>query len=121
MSLVDVEAMIVGFLGARLSESVATKVPADRPASFVRVWRTGGVATSRVLDRPMITVQAWAPNTVDAGALAGRCRDALFNEYTAMPLVRGVEEISGLYFDPDPDSGVDRYTFTVQLSVRAKR
>ena len=40
--------------------------------------------------------------------------------YTAMPLVRGVDETSGPYFDPDPDTNIDRYSFTHQLSVRAK-
>jgi hypothetical protein len=38
-----------------------------------------------------------------------------------MPLVRAVEEVTGPYFDPDPGTGVDRYSMSVQLSVRAKR
>lgn len=118
--LIDAEALIRDFLDARLDVRVATKVPKNRPDTFVRVWRTGGSAVNRILDRPMITVQAWAKNSVAASDLSRECRDMLFASYTAMPLVRGVDETSGPYYDPDPDTGIDRYTFTHQLSVRAK-
>jgi hypothetical protein len=122
MNLVDAEAMVRAFLDARISPvKVHTMVPAVRPVKFVRAWRTGGSAVNRVLDRPQITVQAWDETTLGASALARLCRDELFNNYTVMPLVRGVEEISGLYFDADPGTGIPRYTFTVALSVRAKR
>lgn len=122
MNFVDVESLARGFLIPVVSPvSVHTKVPATRPATFVRVWRTGGAAANRVLDRPIITVQVWGPDSVSAATLAGVCREALLSEGPSLPLVRGVEEVSGLYFDPDPSTGVDRYTFSVQLSVRAQR
>lgn len=118
--LVDAEKIVRDFLDARLDVPVSTKVPKDRPTTFVRVWRTGGAAVNRILDRPMITVQAWAPNSVAASDLSTLCRNLLLAGYTAMPLVRGVDETSGPYFDPDPDTNIDRYSFTHQLSVRAK-
>lgn len=122
MKLVDVEAMVRTFLLAEIDPvKVHTAVPATRPKTFVRAWRTGGAADNRIVERAQITVQAWGESTVTASELASVCRDALFNRYTAMPLVRGVQEITGLYFDPDPGTGIPRYTFTVVLTVRAKR
>jgi hypothetical protein len=122
MNLPDVEALVRAFLASVVAPvKVATAVPAQRPAEFVRAWRTGGAAVNRILDQPQITVQAWAQGSVRASEIAQVCRTALFNDYPTMPLVRGVEEVSGLYFDPDPDTNVPRYTFTVILNVRARR
>lgn len=121
MRFPDVEVMVRQFLLARLSVPVATKVPSSRPASFVRVWRSGGAAINRVLDQPVMTVQAWASDDGEAAELARVCREALLSDYTSMPLVRGVEEVGGPYFDPDPDTGIDRYTFNMSLQVRARR
>lgn len=119
MSFPDSEALVVQFLRLRLGAThVGTKVPRDRPDVFVRVWRTGGASANRVLDQPLITVQAWGS---DSHKLIERCRDWLLNDYTFMPPVRGIEEVSGSYYDPDPDTNIDRYTFTVQLRVRAHR
>lgn len=122
MRFPDVEAMVRGFLALRRAPvKVVTKVPADRPVTFVRSWRTGGASLNRVLDQPIITVQGWGPDSVSASRLAEDCREDLLHDWSLMPLVRGVEEVTGLYFDPDPQTGIDRYTFSVQLQVRAKR
>lgn len=119
MRFPDSEALVVQFLKMKLGAvHVSTKVPKTRPAEFVRVWRTGGAAANRVLDQPIITVQAWGVNSHD---LIRQCREWLFNEYVLMPLVRGVEETTGPYFDPDPGSNEDRYSCSVQLQVRAAR
>lgn len=119
MRFPDSEAMLVQFLGEKVFPlHVGTKVPKDRPAEFVRVWRTGGAAANRVLDQPTLTIQAWGPNSYE---LIRVCREAVLNEYTLMPLVRGVEEITGPYFDPDPGTSIDRYSCSVQLQVRARR
>lgn len=119
MRFPDSEAMVVSFLEDRLAPlKVSTKVPKVRPAEFVRVWRTGGAAANRVLDRPTLTIQAWGPNSHE---LIRVCREAILNEYTQMPLVRGVEEITGPYYDPDPGSNADRYSCNLQLQVRAAR
>lgn len=102
--------------------SVYIKVPATRPKTFLRVWRTGGAAVNRVLDEPLITVESWSSES-DKIAVdnANAARELLLNASGVMPLVRGVEEVTGLYYDPDPVSGVTRYTFTVRLRVRAAR
>lgn len=119
MRFPDSEALVVQFLQMKLGAiPVSTKVPKVRPSVFVRVSRSGGAASSRVLDQPILTVEAWGDS---AHELIRECREALFNEYTLMPLVRGVEEVSGPYFSPDPASNVDRYICNVQLQVRAHR
>jgi len=122
MRFVDVEAMGRTFLLATTSApKVVTQVPANRPTKFVRLFRTGGAADNRVLERAQLTVQGWATTTGDAFDLASECREAFLNKYTLMPLVRGVEETGGLHVDPDPDTGTPRYTFTIQLMVRSGR
>lgn len=120
--LPDVEALVVAFLNGNLTPPVKTRVPNPRPDAFVRAWRTGGTAVNRVLERATITVQAWGADsndTVAAAELAGQARHALLNAYTEMPLVRGVVEMTAPYYDPDPGTGIARYTFTHQLLVRA--
>lgn len=122
MSLPDVEAMGQTFLNALVTPTpVVTLVPAVRPTRFVRVWRTGGAAENRVLERAQLTVQGWDADKADAFTLTSRCRNAFLNNYTQMRLVRGVNEVGGLYFDPDPDTGIPRYTFTVEMMVRSGR
>lgn len=119
MRFPDSEAMLVQFLGMKVAPlHVGTKVPKTRPDQFVRVWRTGGAAVNRVLDQPTLTIQAWGPNSFE---IIRVCREAVLNEYTLMPLVRGVIEITGPYFDPDPGSNTDRYSCNMQLQVRAQR
>lgn len=120
MRFVDVEAMGRTFLLATTSApKVVTKVPANRPAKFVRLFRTGGAADNRVLERAQLTVQGWATTTGDAFDLTSECREAFLHQYTLMPLVRGVEETGGLHVDPD--TGTPRYTFTIALLVRSGR
>lgn len=121
VELPDVEAMVGAFLREHFSVPVSTKVPNPRPVRFIRAWRTGGSASSRVLEQAQVTITCSAANSVQASDDARAARSALMNEYTGMPLVRGVEEISGPYFDPDPDTNGDRYSFTVRLVVRAAR
>jgi len=117
----DAEKLARDFLAARLEPTVATKVPNPKPDRFVRAWRTGGVAENRVVDKPIITVTCTAPDSVTAAADAGAARSAFLNESAAMPLVRQIEEITGLYYDPDPDTNEDRYSFSVQMTVRGRR
>ena len=118
----DAEGMCVAFAKPRTSASVATKVPATRPALYARIYRTGGAASNRVVDNPQMTVTVGAAGgSVAAEGEARKLRHAFLNDYTAMPLVRGVREITGLYYDPDPDTGEDRYSFTFQMTVRGKR
>lgn len=122
MRFVSAEELVIDFLNPRLVPRVTTRVPNPRPESFVQVRRTGGAAQNRVVDRPQITVTSWhESDEAAAEAVALTCRDALLSDHVDMPLVRGVTESGGLYYDPDPDSGSPRYTFTVSMAVRAPR
>lgn len=121
MRFPDTDAMVLSFLTPRVSVPVHVTVPADRPVSFIRAWRNGGSAASRVLDNATVTVEAWSGSSVEAATLAEDVRGLFHHSYTAMPLVRGVEEISGPYSIPDPESGSPRYRFSVRLRVRAAR
>lgn len=116
------EAMAVAFARTVLpSTTVGTKVRKPRPVRYARVWRTGGGALNRAVERAQITVTCGATDALVASADASALRKAFLNDYTRMPLVRGVEEVTGLHYDPDPDTGEDRYTFTVALTIRGKR
>ncbi len=121
VELPDAEAIAVDFLNARRPDSPAsTKVPNPRPARFTRAWRTGGATENRVLDRPIITVTCEAADSVTASADATAARNEFLNSSGRMSLVRGVE-VMNLYYDPDPDTNADRYTFAVRMRVRAAR
>lgn len=121
VELVDAEAMAVDFLNSISTDSPAsTKVPNPRPARFTRAWRTGGAALNRLVDEPIITVTCEAGDSVTASSDATAARNAFLNGAVAMPLVRRVE-VMNLYYDPDPDTNEDRYTFAVRLRVRAAR
>ncbi len=118
----DAEALYRKYLADALEGvRVATLVPNPRPAEFIRAWRTGGTAMNRVVDRAQITVQVWAESTVAASGLANRARHLSLEAAGGMPLVRGVTETSGVYADPDPATGSPRYTFTHELTIRARR
>lgn len=117
----DVEAMVRKYLADGLAIRVATEVPNPRPVEFIRSWRTGGTALNRVVDRAQITNQIWAESTVRAAAVAGEARILMLAASGALPLVRSVTEIAGVYADPDPATGIPRYTFTHELTIRARR
>lgn len=121
MRFPDSEAMVVTFLRSHVTVPVSTKVPNPRPDSFVRVWRNGGSASNRVLESPQFTVDAYGLSTVQASSLAADCRHAFLNNYTEMPLVRGVRETVGPYSVPDTDADGERYRFSIQMQVRAAR
>lgn len=121
VEFVDVETMLVQFVAARTGVRVGTRLPKTLSAEFVRLWRTGGPALNRVLDRPQVTFECWAGSSVRAAELAADVRRALLNDLGGLPLVRGVEEMTGLHYDPDPDREVERYSFTFIFRVRGTR
>ena len=122
MGFADIEAVLLAFFGTRMpGVRFEVDVPADRPAEFVLLRRNGGPAANRVVDRPLITVDAWAASSARAAELVELVRGVFLGEGTTIPRVRGVTEISGPYNNPDDESGSPRYRFSVQLTVRAVR
>ena len=122
----DVEGAAVTFLRTGLSSlgksaTVATKVPSTMPASMVRVSLTGGTRENVVTDRPQLTVECWAPDTVAASDLARTCHGLMHSAagFTVGTVwVRRAEDIGGVQFFPDHDTAKPRYQFTVRWFVR---
>ena len=122
MNFPDVEAICIAELSPVSSPiDVSGKWPNPLPDRHVRVWRTGGSAVNRVLERPIITVTAKAESMGASFDILNACRQHVLNTFGSLTLVRGVEEVGGPYYDPDPETGDDRYTFSFQLTVRAAR
>ena len=112
----SVQATLVAALKAVLTVPVSTKVPAQRPASFVRLVRVGGSRPNLVTDRSIVTFECWAadePAAERLGALTSAHVYAL-----APDTVRRVKEAAGLQSFPDPLSETPRYQFTLQIDTR---
>lgn len=110
---------MIGLL-ATVGPDVSAKVPLPRPDEFLWVRRTGGPMSSRVVDNPQMTVTAWAGSLTRARELADAARQVLVSAATGKNGIHAVS-LASMYSDPDPDSGADRYTFTVFMTVRAAR
>lgn len=122
MRFPDADSMVRSFLLSHMAPTpVHVSVPGTRPVEFIVARRNGGAASNRVLDNPTVTVDVWAKSSVRAAELAEVARGAFLHHYTDMPLVRGVEEVSGPYSVPDEASGSARYRFSMRLRVRAHR
>lgn len=119
MALRDAEALVLGLL-AGIGPDASVKVPLPRPDEFLWVRRTGGPVRGRVVDYPQITVTVWAGSSTRAGDLAREARQVLMDSALGTNGIHAVEAAS-MYYDPDPDSGADRYTFTVFMTVRGTR
>lgn len=94
---------------------VATRVPNPRPASWLRILRTGGARESRFVDRPQITLEGWAQDEETALKIVNDARTWL---NAAGGQVFGVEEVSGPANLPDPTTAQIRYTMTVWVRIR---
>lgn len=122
----DLPVMAVTFIKTKTSFDVGTKVKNPRPAAYVQVIDGGGPG-NRVFVEALLTVTVGA---VSAGGENGdtiarrearKLHHAFLNDSRALPLVRRVESVSSPYFDPDPDDGSDRYSFTIRWIVRGAR
>jgi len=119
MAFVDVEDWLVVGLDARLSWPVASK-PQQSATRFVVVRRTGGAATLRVFDRPLVVVETYAPFEGQAVEMLNEARAYLL-------ALRGIErsvnvyrvsEVGGPGNLPDPlRPKLARYTATFELHL----
>jgi hypothetical protein len=94
---------------------IATRVPNPRPASWLRIMRTGGARESRFVDRPQITIEGWGPDEDTASKLLEDARTWL---NAAGGQLFGVEEVGGPGNLPDPTTAQIRYTMTVWVRIR---
>lgn len=124
----DVQGMVIPFLRDGLEArgwvvTVASAVPNPRPATLVKVTRTGGTRDGLVVDGPHVTFQCWAATAPEAHRLA-RTANAILHASQAS-LVGGewvyrVDDVGGVTEFPDPDTDYSRYQFTVRLHTRGK-
>lgn len=110
----NAEAWLIAHLGGRLGVPAFADVPADRPARFVTVERTGG-ASDPFRDMPTVAVQCWAGTRHEASEMALAARDACL-DYAGEPGVLRCE-VTGICNFPDPDSGQARYQLVAELVV----
>jgi hypothetical protein len=115
----DVEKAFVAYLNGLLTPQVSTRVPATRPASFVRVQVVGGDVLNVALDAPRLLVECWAATDGAAFALARQAWAAVSETRAAWV---GDVWVSALTLSrpvnfPDPDTASPRFQFTVDLRV----
>lgn len=120
MRFSDVEANAISFLADRSGLPVSLRVPTSRPTEFYRVYGTGGDTLSRVLDAPLITIDAWAEDDERARRMADDARMAFLDRRGGLPLWRRVE-VTSPYYVPDPETETPVYRFTLRARVRATR
>ncbi|WP_179205166.1 hypothetical protein [Mycetocola reblochoni] len=114
----NVEAALVQYLNGTGVVQAFTDVPADRPAQFVTVERTGGALSSVVRDQVSLAVQVWGGTRYEASELALTVRDTITRSVFNIPGFARVR-VEGLYNFPDPDSKQARYQLTVEVIARA--
>lgn len=117
---VDAEALVVDYLAAKMpTYEVSTRVR-DRDGA-ITVEQVGGVRRSPVHDHPMIVVQTWHSDEVEASEM---CRlafahlwaihdDTIFGDR-----VRAVTAVGGPQSFPDPEASCPRWQATVELNLR---
>ena len=120
---VDAEAILCGYLEDRVGVPVQTEVPNPRPASFVRVIRTGGPRLNQVADNPQLTIEGWAATETAAHDLLQLARShvhGLAGTVQGDVAIYRVNEFAGPANFPDPETGQARYSFTVQIAMRGR-
>lgn len=115
--MTNAEVLTIGFLNGsealqNIGLSAFPEIPEDRPVKFVTVERVGG-DPGVIIDTPMLAVQVWGADRLDASQNAEIVSDEL-RGMAFLPEV-GRVEVNSLYNFPDPDSGQARYQMTVLL------
>lgn len=108
-----------GFAGT----PTGTRVPAQRPAQFVRVLRTGGLMDTAVTDWAQLTIESWADEEETAQDLAQMCRALIMGSVGSTvngSTVIAYGEMSAPQNLPDPTSAQPRYSFTIRLRLRGQ-
>ncbi|QIS16497.1 hypothetical protein [Nocardia arthritidis] len=120
--------VIVTYLAPKISVPIMNHAPANRPDSFVRVTRVGGVKKNIVTDGPMLTFECWHP--VSAEALSMQILDLLENapgeavDYLGddgkphKAWLAFYEEVGAPTQHPDPEvPQTDRWVLTARLGI----
>ena len=110
----NVERLVIGWLASQLQVPVHGDVPADRPAFFVTVERTGGESGRVCYDYPVVAVQCWAPTREQAADLMEEVDVAM----RAMPALNPVSKVTrNTYYNFPTSHGEPRYQGVYELVV----
>ena len=71
-----IEPTVIEYLFDALGVPVSGGVPADPPATFVTVEKTGGRRVNRI-SASTLAIQSWAPSIAEAAALNDRVKAAM--------------------------------------------
>lgn len=122
----DVEALLVGWLGAQLTVRTCTELPADLTGALpvVQVDRIGGADRDVSLDIATVDVDCYALGRLAAAQLAARARTALLHALPGTTAAGGVvvrvQTLSAPASRPyDTTSAVHRCGGSYQLTVQA--
>jgi len=117
---VDAEALVVEYLAARMpGYDVSTRLRDQSGA--ITIEQVGGVRRSPVHDHPLIVVQTWHDDEVEASQM---CRLAfahlwaLHEDSEFGNRVRQVTSVGGPQSFPDPTAANPRWQATVELNLR---
>jgi len=113
MEPVNIEAVLIEWLSARLSIAAYADVPNERPRRFLTVERVGGGGESPVVDRPRVAVQCWAESRALAADLAMQVSGQVMY-MTGIPRVAKATRGSVVNF-PDLIGGNPRYQVVLDL------
>ena len=119
----DAIAVLHTYLTGVLTEPVVHEVPANRPATFVQVRRTGGVSRDVVIDGAFVTVDSWAATPPAAMQLAQLVRSKLRMLQGGVAdgvAVYRVRELAGPSDFPDEESGSPRVRQSFQIGLRGQ-
>lgn len=117
----DTVALLCGVLEDECAVPAGTRVPNPRPATFLRLDRTGGPRQTLVSDAAQVTVESWAASEAAAHDLAQLARAVLHTLPGTVVdgvAVYRVDEVSGPANLPDPLSDQARYSQTFAVHVR---
>ena len=124
----DPEAVLCAFLtaqnvsGTYAGVKAATKVPATRPARFLRVFSVGGFDPTIVTAVTRFVVEGWGSTESVAQGLCARAVAQIVAAARAGVMgsttVTSANVVSRPQNLPDPDSNQSRYTATVEVAMR---
>lgn len=106
-----------------LSDRVYSSVPKSPTFPLLLVRRIGGLpAVRQYLDAANLQIDVWGASKSEARLIAAESRTVLFameGSDVGDVWVSGVEDSLGLSWQPDPETGRDRYVFAVNVYGRS--
>ena len=114
----DYTALVVDYLNAQdLGVTAYPSVPSKRPESFVVVEQTGMSSGELVMRTASMDIDCWAGSLKSAVHLAGAAETFALSMPDELDDVCDVS-ISTCYNNPDPDSGCNRFTVGIEITVQ---